>query len=572
MKFGLRLFLITAALLTGCSKDSPTTDTGDCVPSGLFADVDGDGFGNPNAPICAGGKGVEIATDCDDTLATIHPDATEKCGTDFDDNCDGEVNGPDAEGCTVFFADLDSDGFGASDQSACLCEATGDYTALVGNDCDDGLPTVHPDAMEDCATEYDDNCDQVTNTENATNCRLFYVDQDNDGAGGADSACYCEATTHYLATTQDDCDDSRASAYPGAVEFCNGIQEDCNISNWEASAEDGFVSFEDEDSIWSDKTQEITGSLTISDAGTWHFCEGEYSVNLVISGMQGVSLRGRGDAEDILINGVNGLALQIENSKVEVESLSLQGSQSNGEGGAIYLNAPDLFLAPGNVHLSLLDTIVLNSEAKTGAGLFIKNAEVLIVDSSIYGNNAARAAGLCLFKSTLTLENTVVYNNTASQIAGGLGVFDDSVLALFDTRVHSNESGGWGGGISMDESSLTLTDSNVNGNTSASTGGGIYADESTVSCTATTNGTAGIYGNSRSLSGRNNGYGVALTSGSTLTGTNCDMGHVSTQSKKPNYPAAICLFPNTATNCTSVNFGNSATYACVVGSMAGACQ
>ena len=64
-----------------------------------YADDDGDGWGDPDAALQACEQptdAVADSTDCDDTDADTHPEATEACYDDADNECDGEVD----EGCS----------------------------------------------------------------------------------------------------------------------------------------------------------------------------------------------------------------------------------------------------------------------------------------------------------------------------------------------------------------------------------------------------------------------------------------------------------------------------------------
>ncbi len=114
-----------------------------------LADSDGDGFDG----ILAGGD------DCDDADPEVHPDATETCATSYDDDCDGVANERDADLCTNFYLDEDGDSFGIADDSQCLCEPEGLYTALTGIDCDDADSAVFPGADEVCFDDIDSDCD-----------------------------------------------------------------------------------------------------------------------------------------------------------------------------------------------------------------------------------------------------------------------------------------------------------------------------------------------------------------------------------------------------------------------------
>ena len=57
-----------------------------------FADSDNDGFGSPNITTasCTQPEGYAVTgTDCDDTDANRHPNATETAGDGIDSNCNG---------------------------------------------------------------------------------------------------------------------------------------------------------------------------------------------------------------------------------------------------------------------------------------------------------------------------------------------------------------------------------------------------------------------------------------------------------------------------------------------------
>jgi uncharacterized protein (TIGR03382 family) len=57
-----------------------------------FADADGDGYGDPEAPImaCDPAEGIVAdATDCDDTRSDINPEGTEEVSDGIDQDCSG---------------------------------------------------------------------------------------------------------------------------------------------------------------------------------------------------------------------------------------------------------------------------------------------------------------------------------------------------------------------------------------------------------------------------------------------------------------------------------------------------
>ena len=82
-----------------------------------YADTDGDGYGDASVAVASCGQPtgyVADDTDCDDTDATVNPDAAEVCDG-LDQDCDGSVD-EGATGTDTWYADTDGDGFGDPDE------------------------------------------------------------------------------------------------------------------------------------------------------------------------------------------------------------------------------------------------------------------------------------------------------------------------------------------------------------------------------------------------------------------------------------------------------------------------
>ena len=152
--------------------------------------------------------------------------AAELCD-EADNDCDEAVDEADAGGCTVFYADKDEDGVGSA-VSLCLCAPEGEYTSEVTGDCNDLSAFISPKYSEVC-NGIDDNCDDIIDIEDSAGCDLHYRDDDIDGWGVAgDSRCLCAAEKPYAALKAGDCNDDSNQVFPGAVEVCNGKDENCN--------------------------------------------------------------------------------------------------------------------------------------------------------------------------------------------------------------------------------------------------------------------------------------------------------------------------------------------------------
>ena len=154
----------------------------------VFVDADGDGYPSD--------------IDCDDNDPNTYPGAPEICGDDIDNDCDGQVDN----------VDNDFDGF------------------YCYEDCDDFNSNIHPGAPEYC-DGWDNDCNGTVddNTIDCPGCSVcigavcVYVDGDGDGW-----------------TCDIDCDDGDPNTYPGAPEFCDGVDRNCNGIVFEDMDSDGW--------------------------------------------------------------------------------------------------------------------------------------------------------------------------------------------------------------------------------------------------------------------------------------------------------------------------------------------
>ena len=240
-------------LCDGIDQDCDGVVDNDSPPVAVYSDADGDGYGDDATATleCVVPEGaVTVGGDCNDADVAYNPDATEDdCADPNDYNCDGSVG----------FADADADGF-----AACA-------------DCDDGNGAVNPDASEVC-NGFDDDCDALVDVaddsldpatettvyadadsdsygDSATATRVCTVPEgavtrgedcdDTDGAynpGATEDDCTdpndynCDGSVGYADADGDsfaaceDCDDAREDVYPGADEYCDEADNDCDGS------------------------------------------------------------------------------------------------------------------------------------------------------------------------------------------------------------------------------------------------------------------------------------------------------------------------------------------------------
>jgi hypothetical protein len=220
-------------LLSACQPSSkpadPPQSPAGCQLVPVFADRDGDGFGNPglSQASCEVPEGfVADASDCDDGDPEVGPGMPERCN-DVDDNCDGSVD-EGAPADRVWYPDSDGDGHGepATPLASCAQPAAG--YVLLGDDCDDRDPAVSPSALERC-NGFDDTCDGEIDEEPSVDPPEWRVDADGDGYGDVGSfIAQCSSPGERYVDVGGDCDDLDPAVHPGAPELCNEVDDDCD--------------------------------------------------------------------------------------------------------------------------------------------------------------------------------------------------------------------------------------------------------------------------------------------------------------------------------------------------------
>ena len=266
---------------TDCDDSSATVYVGatEVVADGIdqdcddvdvcYVDGDGDGYGTDAGTTtldddldCTNSSNGESGNtdDCDDSETTVYLGATELCDG-LDNDCDGSLDSTES--------DLDNDGY-----VDCAVDSGGwDGTAVTGyEDCDDDDASVYPTATELC-DGLDNDCDGSLDSAEIDDDLDGYVDCAVDGDGWDGTAV----------TGYEDCDDTDLTVYPLAAELCDGQDNDCDgsLDSTESDLDsDGWVVCTEDSGGWDGTA--LTGGFEDCDdydPDTWpgadEWCDGE---------------------------------------------------------------------------------------------------------------------------------------------------------------------------------------------------------------------------------------------------------------------------------------------------------
>jgi hypothetical protein len=228
-----------------CDGDIDEDDAVDVLT--WYADSDVDSYGDASATDidCNQPSGfVANSDDCDDRDAAIHPAADEVCDG-ADNDCDASVDEDEAVDVLTWFHDTDGDRYGDPSDTDIDCNQPSGFVAN-GDDCDDGDPAINPGATELCDL-VDNNCDASIDGSDAADASTWYADGDGDGYGDPTaSTASCSQPSGHV-SDDSDCDDSDTSVHPGADEYCNGTDNDCDGSVDSPAALDAPTWYADSD-------------------------------------------------------------------------------------------------------------------------------------------------------------------------------------------------------------------------------------------------------------------------------------------------------------------------------------
>ena len=334
--------------------------------------------------------------------------------------------------------------------------------------------------------------------------QTWFADVDRDGFGDASgpvSACAAPEGTVADAT---DCDDADAAVAPGAVETCDGLDDDCDglVDDADPDVEGLTDGYEDHDGDGFGSTAasrcdatglaDVAGDcddaaaavhpgaaeacdgvdadcagdadvqmVTVVGGGTYatvgeavgaaaagaliDVCPGEYAAAVTIDRdlrVEGFpAVDGQGGPGDVVIAGDGAPIFTVDAGSFEVGSLTLTGGgNATTPGGAISAREAS--------SLKVTSAILTGNVASSGGAVYgPSNGQLYVVASEISGNTARLGGGV--YATGGAIEDSSVDDNVA-EAAGGVydtrGT-DPGLLSLAGTILSGNVASGTGGGL-----------------------------------------------------------------------------------------------------------------------------
>ncbi len=446
----LRLLPISALVMLGCP--GPVQDSAEPLP----VDRDRDGYISDQ--------------DCDDRDAEVHPGAVEVCNG-VDDDCDGYMDDddPETQGRAVFHIDADLDSFGSADphQVRSFCVMPEQGWVSNDSDCDDGDPAVHPGASEEC-NGYDDDCDEQI--DEGSIGQAWYPDLDGDGYGiSVVSTTSCDQPSG-TAAVDGDCNDDDAAVNPGATEWCNTIDDDCDGEIDEGVGPDTWYRDADGDGFGTSVSSVSCGQPSGFAASSGDCDDDNPAINPGVS----EQCNGYDDDCDMVIDGA-GLVTFVSAYAVVTD---MSAAAASGTASAPYQAAlttrGTLSLCSGSYHMNLsVESSELEVVGVDGS------AQVLLTGD---GSSSVIAAGSAA--STLGIRGISIAGGGAVD-GGCIHAGDHGVdLEIFDVQLSDCSASGDGGGLYQQGGTISASQLAISSSGAVGYGGGAYLRDVTGSITA----------------------------------------------------------------------------------------
>ncbi len=430
----------------------------------LDQDADGYGAGDPYYACTQPAGYSALDGDCDDSSAAVHPEANDGCDG-LDNDCDTEV---DEEPDLIWYPDVDQDGYGGNAAHVYACTAPDGYIS-TGGDCDDEDAAVNP-TVRDVCDGIDNDCDNNVDNEPEY---TFFLDTDGDGIGAADEYYdvypACSQPEGYVAVFGD-CDNVDATIFPGAVETCDGIDNDCD-----GDVDEGRPYYPDND---GDGFGSSDATLIACSTPSGHV-EAHGDCNDSASSVYPGATDTSGDSIDQDCGGADGAqpSVGLNASTFSTIQAAIDAASS---GSTVWIgpgNHHELELHFGGKALALRsthgpeDTVIDARQLGRLLRFEGDGPQVVVAGFTLTGGLEALGGAISMTAASPTLEHLMVWGNRASMSGGAIYLEQGSAPSIRKTSFYSNVSVDQiynpfvsGGALSGLDSSPTILQSAFYGN------------------------------------------------------------------------------------------------------------
>ena len=205
------------------------------------------------------------------------------------------------------------------------------------------------------------------------------------------------------------------------------------------------------------------GTIMVSEATT---------IDREIEVKNGEKLTVKGTRENASITNNDGRVFNIasDGSLTLEENITLTGTVTNGNGGAVYVNGGSFTMKNGS---KITKSSATGATANGGAVYVAGGAFTMESGSKITGSSASSGGGVYVADGSFTMYGTAtIQDNTATTHGGGVHIYSDGIFTMYDGTIGGTvaNTAEYGGGVFVSDGTFNMYDGTISGNSASGTG------------------------------------------------------------------------------------------------------